>query len=114
MLPRANRLTKKKDFEGVFKKGRSFKEDFLILKILKDDSNQIRFGFIVSQRVSKKATVRNKIKRRISKLVRQKLGKLKKGMDIVLITVPGIETKDFWEMEESLSKLFKKSGIQSI
>ena len=114
MLAKKNRLNKKKDFENVFKRGKSFKEDFLILKLLQKNSNQIRFGFIVSQKISKKATLRNKIKRRISELVRQRLGKLEKGMDAILIAVPGMETKDFWEIEEGLEKLFKKSRIQNL
>ena len=114
MLGKKNRLNKKKDFDNVFQKGKSFKEDFLILKFCQKKSNQIRFGFIVSQKVSRKATLRNKIKRRISELVRQRLEKSKKGLDVILIAVPGIETKDFWEIEESLNKLFKKSGIQNL
>lgn len=113
MLAKKNRLIKKRDFGNVFKNGQGFKEDFLILKFLKNKSDQIRFGFIVSQKISKKATLRNKIKRRISELVRQRLTKLKRGIDAILIAAPGIEKKDFWEIEESLNKLFKKSGIQT-
>jgi len=113
MLPKRNRLKKKKDFENVFKKGESFKEDFLILKVVPNCSNLIRFGFIVSQKISKKATLRNKIRRKLSELVRLKMKKLKKGIDVVLMTLPGIETKDFWEIEESIDKLFKKAKIIS-
>lgn len=37
MLPEVNRLKKEKDFERVFKKGRGYKEDFLYLKIVKNN-----------------------------------------------------------------------------
>lgn len=118
MLPKINRLKKKKDIERVFKKGKGFKEDFLILKIAKNALSQTRFGFVVSQKVSKKATLRNKIKRRLREMVSKKGKKLKKGrhpsatrsgMDVVLIALPGLETKDFWEIDETLNKLFKKA-----
>jgi len=111
MLPKENRLKKEKEIEGVFRRGKGFKEDFLILKAVKNDLNEIRFGFIISGKVSKRATIRNKIKRRISSLVTLQMNKLKKGVDILLIALPGLEKKDFWEIEEVLNKLFKKAKI---
>jgi len=114
MLPNKYRLKNKKDFEKVFKKGKSFKEDFLILKIVPNNSNQIRFGFIISQKISKKATLRNKLKRRISEILRLKIEKMKKGIDAILIALPGIEKKDFWEIEEIVKNLFKKAEVLNL
>ncbi len=108
MLPKENRLKKEKDIERVVQKGRGFKEDFLILKAVKNNLNKTRFGFVVSKKVSPKATTRNKIKRRISGLVKSKMNKLEKGIDVMLIALPGLETKDFWEIEETLNKLLRK------
>ena len=111
MLPKINRLKRKNDFERVFKKGKGFKEDFLTLRIAPNDLEVTRFGFVVSQKVSKKAFLRNKIKRRLRELVRLKLPQLKKGKDEIIIVSPGLETKDFQEVEKNLDKLFKKSKI---
>lgn len=108
MLPKENRLKKEKDIERVIRKGKGFKEDFLILKVAGNDLDKIRFCFVVSKKISPKATIRNKIKRRISGLVKLKMNKFKKGIDVMLIALPGLETKDFWEIEEALSRLFKK------
>lgn len=111
MLPRENRLKKKRDFERVFKKGKSFKEDFLILKFVLNNLKQSRLGIIVPQKISKKATIRNKIKRRLRALLSFKLAKIKKGVDLVLVALPGFETKDFWEIEKIMNKLFKKAKL---
>jgi len=111
MLPQAHRLQKEKDIGNTFKEGRGFKEDFLILKTAKNNLGKIRFGFIVSTKISPKATVRNKVRRKLSELVRIKLKNLKTGTDNILIASPGLETKDFWEMEESLNRLFLKAKI---
>lgn len=111
MLPTKNRLKKRKDFDSVFKKGRGFKEDFLVLKKNKNNLNQSRFGFIVGKRVSKKATVRNKIKRGLSGLIQEKLAKIKKGFDIVLIVQPGLENKNFEEMERIIDKLLQGAKL---
>jgi ribonuclease P protein component len=111
MLPGANRLKKKKDFERVFKTGQTFKEGFLILKLIKNHLKISRFGFVVSQKISKRATIRNKIKRRLREIIKGKLAGTKKGWDAVLVVRPGLENKDFWEMEEAINKLFKKAKI---
>jgi len=111
MRPRVNRLKKKSEIERVFKEGKKFKEDFLILKLAKNSLNKVRFAFIVSQKVSKKATIRNKIRRRLKDLAQSKLKKIKKGMDVLLIALPGLETKDFWEIEEIINKLFSKAKL---
>ncbi len=111
MLPKINRLQKEKEIEEVFKKGKGFKEDFLILKTAKNSLKTSRFGFIISKKISKKAVVRNKIKRVLRELVRLKLKEIKKTSDNLLIAAPGLETKDFWEIEEMITKLFKKGGL---
>lgn len=111
MLPKANRLKKKKDFEQVFKQGKGFKEDFLFLKIKKNDLKESRFGFIVSQKVSKKAVLRNKVKRRLREVMRRELPRIKPGIDGVLVAGKGAEEKDFLEIKEAANKLFKKAKI---
>jgi ribonuclease P protein component len=46
--------------------------------------------------------------------VRLKIVKLKKGIDVVLMALPGIEKKDFWEIEEIVDNLFKKARIYNL
>lgn len=113
MLPRENRLKKKKDFERVFRKGKGVKGNFLVLKILekKENKEEPRFGFIVSQKVSKKATLRNKIKRRLREAVRKNLKFLKKGIDGIFIALPGIKDKDFQKIKEEVEFLLKKTKV---
>ena len=111
MLPEVNRLKKKKDFEKALRQGKGFKEDFLYLKIKKNNLKSSRFGFVVSKKFSKKATIRNKIKRRLGELIRIRMSKIKKGIDGVIIIIPGLEATDFHELEEIMNKLFKKADL---
>ena len=46
MFSKEQRLKKKKDIDWVFKKGKSFKQGFLILKAAKNNLNTSRFGFL--------------------------------------------------------------------
>jgi len=111
MLPRTNRLQKTKDIKKVFKRGKEVKEDLLILRTVKNNLDNSRFGFIVSQKVSKRASLRNKVKRRLRDLVKGKLKKIKTGKDYLLIALPGLETKSFKDIKEAVDKLFEKAKI---
>jgi len=112
MLPKTNRLTREKDFGIIFRKGKGFKEDLLLLKIIKNNLGLIRFGFIVSQKVSKKAAVRNRIKRRLRAIANREIKKNKKGLDIIFVVLPGFEKNKFQDIEKITDNLFQKAGIK--
>ncbi len=111
MLPKINRLKNKKDFDRVFKEGSGFKNNFLAIKIVKNNIDASRFGFVVSQKVSKKAVIRNKIKRRLREIVKKNLDGFKNGIDVVLVVFSSLNDKDFLETQKITNDLFKKSGI---
>lgn len=111
MLSGASRLKKKKDFESVFKKGRGFKEGFLFLKLAPNGLGTTRFGFVVGQKVSKKATVRNRVKRRLRGSTAAVLSRTAKGFDVVVVAEKETERADSLKIKETLERLFKKSKI---
>jgi ribonuclease P protein component len=113
MLPQANRIKKKKDFETIFKNSKSFRSNFFVFKIKKNDLGLNRFGFVVSQKVSKNATVRNKVKRRLSEAAKIEIGNIKNGTDLVLIALSGIEKKDFSEIKEEIDNALAKLKLFS-
>lgn len=99
------------DFALVFKGGQGFKGDLFFLKARGNDLTKSRFGIIVSQKISKKASQRNKIRRRIKAIIFQKLPQIKSGLDVVISALPGAENKDFRETEQILNKLLEKAKI---
>jgi len=100
-----------KDFQEIFKKGRGFRESFLFLKVLKNETGISRFGFIVTKKASKKSVVRNKIKRKISEAVRETMPKLKRGWDGILIVSQPLTEKNIGEIEKGVARLFKKAKL---
>jgi ribonuclease P protein component len=110
MLPKNSRLKKTKEIRNVLRNGRSFKERFLILKTTRGGAES-RFGFVVPVKVSKKAVVRNKIKRRLRAIVAQNKKAIKKGRDSLLMALPGTEKETFSDLKQSLEKLLKKAGL---
>jgi len=111
MLPRENRLKKEEDFKKVFKKGRGFTNDLFVLKVIKNNLDISRFAFVISKKISKKATIRNRIKRRLDNVIRVDLPKIKKGWDGIIIVLPGAEIKDFKEIEEDINQLLEKARL---
>lgn len=112
MLSRNHRLRRKKDFEKVYKKGKSLRQGFLFLKFLSNDSEVSRIGIVVSKKVALRATVRNLIKRRIRAAIKELIPDMKRGQDIVISALAGIDkTTDFKKIKITLSDLLLKSGI---
>jgi len=114
VLPKKNRLKKKKDFENIFRRGRSVKEDFVSFRWRPNGLKISRFGFIVSQKISKKATVRNKIKRRLREILKLTLPRLKKGIDGIFIACPGLEERNFYDIESAIKNIFARIKILKI
>jgi ribonuclease P protein component len=111
VLSKINRLKKKNDFDSIFKNGKSLKDSFLVFKFTDNNSKTSRFGFIIPKTVSKKAVVRNKIRRRISSILSKELSNIKNSVDGVFIVLAGFEKKDFLETEKIVKDLLKKSKI---
>jgi len=111
MLAKQYCLQKNKDFESVFKNGRIFSDEFLFLKVKKNNLQDSRFGFIIGKKISKKAVVRNKIKRRLREIIRKKLASIESGFDVVIGAKEKIINKDYWEIEKEIGKLLKKAGL---
>lgn len=108
VLLKKNRLAKKNDFDAVFAKGKSMKGDFLIVKFLKNNLSDTRAGFVISKKVSPKATVRNKVRRRLRAVVEKILKEKSSSVDVVIVALPGIEKRNFSEIEHSINLLFNK------
>jgi len=111
MLPKQNRLKKKKDCDSVIKQGRHNADRFLVLKIQRNSLEQSRIGFVVSKKISKKAVERNRIKRRLREIVKKEISELKNGIDLVFLVKKNIITAEFSEIEYSVKSLLKKSGL---
>jgi ribonuclease P protein component len=111
VLPKENRLTKRKDFQRVFQRGKGIKENSLALKWVRNNLKVSRFAFIVSQKVSKKAVLRNKLRRKLREKARLDLPKLQKGLDAIIIVSPGAEKKGGKELAENLNKLLLKAQL---
>ena len=77
----------------------------------KNDLNFSRFAAVVSLKVSKKAVVRNKIKRRLRKIFTENLENLKGTFDIAITAKPAIFEKSYLEIKTATEELLKKANL---
>lgn len=84
MLSQKFRLNKEKDINLVLRRGQKYYSQLFSVAFLPNTKENPRFCFIVSNRVSKKATVRNRIKRLMRESIKKFLLKRDKNYDIVI------------------------------
>ena len=89
-MKRANRLSRSRDFDAVYRQGRSVSSRFLVLYWFPhEDPAAPRFGFSVPKAVGG-AVERNRIKRQLREVWQGRLERVPAGNDYVLIVRPGL------------------------
>src|SRR5574341_2329504 len=69
VVRRELRLRRRKDFDRVFRGGRAWSNNLLVLRSLASDLPHNRFGLVTSKRVGT-AVVRNRVRRRLREALR--------------------------------------------
>lgn len=114
MIPSAHKISLDKDFEKIFKTGRSIYGRFLGFKILRNDLKYSRFSVILSKKIKKSAVARHCLKRKIFKVIAKIDKKLPFSIDCVIIVLPSNkEDVKFSDIEleiiQILAKITKKA-----
>ena len=86
MIAQSNRFHGPNSLKTLFRRGRSIKLDYLVLRHIANKQRlDFRLAVVVSKKVDKKAVVRNKIRRRLFELCRRRLPDFEVGVDLALI-----------------------------
>ncbi len=131
-LPKANRLTSKQDFRAVFREGiRRGSPHFTLraLRLKADTTNPdavssaiqpaskvhltpTRIGISISLKVSKRAVIRNRIKRQIRAAFRQLLPQLSSGWRLVVVVQPSAAQEcDYQQFLQELEQLLAEAEV---
>jgi len=108
MLEKKYRISKDKEYKKIFRKSKKFDTENLVFRVAKrnvtstdlshrkntEDSNKLkpnayglnsRFGFVVSNKIDKRAARRNGLKRRLRAVIGENLDTIKPGFDVVIM-----------------------------
>jgi ribonuclease P protein component len=115
-MHRRNRLSRSRDFDAVYRQGRSVSTRFLVLHSFdreEDAEGEPRLGLAVPKAVGT-AVVRNKMKRRLRELWHARLERLPRGRDYVLVVRPGlaeaVEAQGFDWLGERVDEVLGKAA----
>ena len=114
-MQRRNRLSRSRDFDAVYRHGRSVSTRYLVLYWFprEEEQDEPRLGLAVPKAVGP-AVVRNRVKRRLRELWRARLERVPAGRDYVLIARPGLaeaaESRGFEWLGERLDEVLGKAS----
>jgi ribonuclease P protein component len=105
-------LRRKAEFEAIASGGSTRSTRLLVLKSLPRVKAPTRIGLSVSRAVGG-AVQRNRVRRRLRELVRERYEELETGWDLLLIARPDAARATYPELREALGSLLRRSNITS-
>lgn len=111
MLATKHRI-KGNEITRIKKRGRLYESRlFGVIVLKRRDKKDSRFGFIISKKVSKLATERNRVKRALYEALRHNLKYIKKGSDMIFLVKPGISKKSTQEIMREVEQFLRKRNL---
>lgn len=125
MLPKHQRLRRSQDFSKVYRLGRKAVSAHLVVRVwenlVEDSVEKIPFppspassgqvGIVVSQKVSKRAVVRNRLKRQVRAIMALLLPQLRPRLWVVVNLRPGAEQCEYGDFLQELKQLFTQLEV---
>ena len=103
-------LKKNFQFRKVYKSGKSYSNQLLVLYIFRNRESSNNIGISVSKKVGK-SVIRSRVKRLIKESYRKNMINVKQGYNLVFIARVSSNGRGYKEIETSLVNLLKKSGL---
>ena len=103
-------LKKNRDFQVVYKNGRSYANKYLVMYIMENHQNKNRLGISVSKKVGN-SVVRHHITRLVRESYRLHEEIFNSGLDIVVIARNSAASVSYHEVESAMLHLGKLHGI---
>ncbi|MCM1101065.1 MAG: ribonuclease P protein component [Acetatifactor muris] len=97
-------LRKNRQFQSVYKQGKSYANKYLIMYILENSLGINRIGISVSKKVGN-SVVRHRVTRLIRESYRLHEGVFNSGLDMVIIARPSANAVGYKEVESALLHL---------
>ena len=111
MARRAYRISEGEDFKRLFARGSRTHLPVLSLVFFRNGSEHTRYAVVVATRVTKRATVRNLWRRRLSEFLRQILPTVTPGYDCAFVVRPPAVKAERSVMRDATTILLRRAGL---
>jgi ribonuclease P protein component len=113
-LPAKYRLKRWQDFKQVYEQGKRYQSSHFVVRArVTSSSEATQVGISISQKVSKKAVVRNRLKRQIQGIMREILPLISPGWQVVIIPRPSLVECNYENFLRELKQLFSKTEMSN-
>ena len=103
-------LKKNKDFQNVYRKGKSYANRYFVMYVLKNETEQNRLGISVSKKVGN-SVIRHHLTRLVREAYRLHEDMFNSGLDIVVIARSTAKDITYHQVESALLHL---GGLHNI
>ena len=111
MIARVYRLRTAADFNKTYQRGRSVNADTLYVKHYQSHFENSRVAVVVSKKVSKRAVVRNRCKRRVIEVVRKNWQHVAPGHNFIITVKQDISALPAAQVEQTALDLLRKANL---
>jgi ribonuclease P protein component len=109
-MPPFPTLRRKADFDALARRGTARSTPLLVLRSLRTSGTATRIGFSTPRSLGG-SVQRNRVRRRLRELVRERYGELGTGWDLLVIARPAAAQASFEELRKALTNALRRSEI---
>jgi ribonuclease P protein component len=103
-------LRRKADFDALGRRGTARSNRLLVLRSLRTDRPETRIGLSTPKALGG-AVQRNRVRRRLRELIRERRDAIGTGWDLLLIARAEAASATYQQLGEALGSLLERSGI---
>lgn len=111
-MKKINIIKESKDFDNIIHTGKYIKNEHYIIYYKEANSKFYRFGLSVGKKLSNKAVIRNKFKRRLKNIIDNNKNNYHYSKDYIIIMKRSCLEATYEELEESFLKIMNKINKQ--
>lgn len=111
MLAKKNRINTDQDIKRLIQSGKTFFLPQLTIKYLINSDNIPKIGLVVSNKVDKRASARNLLKRRLREINRSLLKDLKPNYSLLIIAKKAALALSFAELKKQIEFAYNQIKI---
>ena len=109
-MPALPTLRRRADFEAIGRHGTARSTPLLVLRWMRTERGETRIG-MSTPRTLGGAVQRNRVRRRLRELIRERLGRIGPGWDLLLIARPAAANASHAELGAAIDALLRRSDI---